>query len=207
MSSAQILLPNLSIGNFASVLRMVQKVGGSARLVDSPAELRRGEKVILAGVGAFDNGMQAIRDGGWLDALNEAALVRRLPVLGICLGMQLMCTSSEEGELPGLGWIDAEVKRFAFPRDSPLKVPHMGWNTVQVRAANRLISNANGEQRFYFVHSYYATCNRSADVLATAHHGLDFVAALGKDNVFGVQFHPEKSHRFGMEVVRHFVEL
>jgi glutamine amidotransferase len=203
----EIVLPNLAIGNFASVLRMVQKVGGSARLVDSPAEIRRAEKIILAGVGAFDSGMGSIRDGGWADALTEAALVRRVPVLGICLGMQLMCKGSDEGMMPGLGWIDGQVKRFNFPKGSPLKVPHMGWNTVTVASANPLIPQADGEQRFYFVHSYYAVCNRPSDMIATAHHGVDFAAAFESGNIFGVQFHPEKSHRFGMAVVRRFVEM
>lgn len=202
-----ILLPNLSIGNFASVVRMVQKVGGSARLTDSPDEIRTADKIILAGVGAFDNGMRSIHERCWADALTEAVTRRKAPVLGICLGMQLMCKASEEGNLPGLGWMDAEVKRFDASRDSTLKVPHMGWSTVNVARPNVLIPSGDAEQRFYFVHSYYATCTRPDDVLAVAQHGTEFVAAFGRDNLYGVQFHPEKSHRFGMEVMKRFVEL
>jgi imidazole glycerol-phosphate synthase subunit HisH len=189
-----ILVPNLSIGNFASVLRMVQKVGGTAQLVDSPAELRDARKIILAGVGAFDNGMKAINDGGWADALNDAALRRKVPVLGICLGMQLMCADSEEGKLAGLGWVDARVRRFAFENRPELKVPHMGWSPITVRRANPILEARDDEQRFYFVHSFYD-------------HGIDFTAAIHRDNILGVQFHPEKSHSFGMSVVRKFVEL
>jgi len=202
-----VVLPNLSIGNFASVLRMVQKVGGSARLVESAGDISNARKIILAGVGAFDNGMASLRDGGWIDALNEAVLGRQVPVLGICLGMQLMCKSSEEGRFSGLGWIEGEVKRFDAAGDVHLKVPHMGWNTVTVVKANPLIASDRSEQRFYFVHSYYATCHDAADVLATAHYGRDFTAALSHGNIYGVQFHPEKSHRFGMTLMKNFVAL
>src|SRR5207247_229845 len=197
-----IALPNLSIGNFAAVLRLVQKVGGSARLVESAGDISNARKIILAGVGAFDNGMASLRDGGWIDALNEAVLGRQVPVLGICLGMQLMCKTSEEGRFSGLGWIEGEVKRFDAAGDVHLKVPHMGWNTVTVVKANPLIASDRSEQRFYFVHSYYATCHDAADVLATAHYGRDFTAALSHGNIYGVQFHPEKSHRFGMTLMK-----
>ena len=200
-------LPNLSIGNFASVLRMVQKVGGSARLLDSPADVLNADRIILAGVGAFDRGMASLRDRGWVDVLNEAVLEGRIPVLGICLGMQLMCNASEEGRLAGLGWIDADVKRFDVAGDAQLKIPHMGWNSVRICQPNHLIATDDREPRFYFVHSYYAVCRNDADVLATAHHGRDFTAAFGHGNIYGVQFHPEKSHRFGMALMKNFLEL
>jgi len=200
-------LPNLSIGNFASVLRMVQKVGGSARLVDSPSDLRGADKIILAGVGAFDNGMTSLREGGWIDPLNEAVMERKVPVLGICLGMQLMFQRSEEGLLPGLGWVDGEVRRFNLPSESGLKVPHMGWNTVTITKLNPLFPVDEDEQRFYFVHSYHAHCAQPADVVATATHGHPFTAALSRDNLYGVQFHPEKSHRFGMAIIKNFLAL
>jgi glutamine amidotransferase len=175
--------------------------------VSQPRELESFDRVIVAGVGAFDYGMSSLRDGGWVDVLNQMVLQRRVPVLGICLGMQLMCASSEEGALPGLGWIDAEVKRLRPPPGSGLKVPHMGWNTVQTRRPSALLRSESGEQRFYFVHSYGVACHRPDDVLAIAHHGEDFVAAFNRENIYGVQFHPEKSHRFGMTVLRNFVEL
>lgn len=202
-----IAIPGIPCGNFASVVRMIQKCGGAASIVSSPGNLAHYDKVIIAGVGAFDYGMASLRDGGWTDALYQVAEQRRAPVLGICLGMQLMCASSEEGSLPGLGWIDAEVRRFRPDASPGLKVPHMGWNTVRIIKPSELLAPATEEQRFYFVHSYYATCNDARDVLATAHHGCEFVAAFNKGNVFGVQFHPEKSHRFGMALIRNFVEL
>ena len=201
-----VLIPNLSIGNFASVLRMIQKAGGEARLVDSPSELRDADKIILAGIGAFDNGMTSLRDGGWTDALNHAALERKVPVLGICLGMQLMLQSCEEGIMPGLGWVEGEVRRLRPPPDSGLKVPHMGWNTVTVTRENGLFPPED-EQRFYFVHSYYADCARPDVVVATSQHGTPFTAALKKENIYGVQFHPEKSHRFGMAILRNFLAI
>jgi imidazole glycerol-phosphate synthase subunit HisH len=202
-----VALPNLRTGNFASVIRMVQKVGGSARLVDSPADLRGADKIILAGVGAFDNGMASLREGRWIDPLNEAIVERKVPVLGICLGMQLMFQRSEEGILPGLGWVDGEVRHFNLPSESGLKVPHMGWNTVTITKLNPLFPVDGNEQRFYFVHSYHAHCAHPDDVVATATHGYPFTAALSRDNLYGVQFHPEKSHRFGMAIIKNFLAL
>lgn len=201
-----ILIPALPIGNFASVVRIVEKCGGQARVVDTPAALQHAEKIILAGVGAFDHGMASI-NAGWIDTLNDMVLNRRIPVLGICLGMQLLCHSSEEGQLPGLGWIDATVERFRLPPTTQLKIPHMGWNTITVAKPNPLLATEQGEQRFYFVHSYHAVCTNPEDTLATAHHGYVFTAAVSHENIFGVQFHPEKSHRFGMSLIKNFVNL
>lgn len=203
----KIAVPALPCGNFSSVVKMVEKAGGEAAMVKTPGELAGFDKVIVAGVGAFDHGMSSIRDAGWEPALNQAALERKCPVLGICLGMQLLCNSSEEGTLPGLRWIDAEVKRFRFPADSTLKIPHMGWNTVKVAKPNPLIRSDEGEQRFYFVHSYHVNCRHAEDVLATTVHGYDVTAAISRGNIMGVQFHPEKSHRFGLALMRRFVEM
>lgn len=200
-------IPALPCGNFLSVVKMVEKAGGSAEIVQSPERLHEYSKVILAGVGAFDHGMSSIRDAGWEPVLNQAALERKVPILGICLGMQLLCNSSEEGVLPGLRWIDAEVKRFRFPEGTPLKIPHMGWNTVKAAKPNPLVPSDQGEQRFYFVHSFHAVCKHAEDVLATTFHGYEVTAAISRGNVYGVQFHPEKSHRFGLALMKRFVEL
>lgn len=200
-------IPRLPMGNFASVLRMVRRVGGDAQLVESASGLRHADRIILAGVGAFDHGVRSLREGGWVDALHEAVYERQVPILGICLGMQLMCKSSEEGSLPGMGWIDAEVRRFRLPADTGLKVPHMGWNTVRVTKPNRLIFEDDGEQRYYFVHSYHVDCRDSTEVLATTHHGSNVTAAFCRANIYGVQFHPEKSHRFGMALMKRYLEL
>jgi glutamine amidotransferase len=202
----KIAVPAIPCGNFASVIRMVQKSGGQAELVTSPSNLANYQKVIIAGVGSFDHGMQSLRDAGWIEALDDVRQ-RHVPVLGICLGMQMMCRSSDEGKLPGLGWIAADVRHFQFPRNSVLKVPHMGWNTVSAAKPNPLINPDGDEQRFYFVHSYFVVCDDASDVLATANHGEEFVAAFQRGNIFGVQFHPEKSHRFGMALLENFLKL
>ena len=201
-----ILIPALPIGNFASVLKIIDKCGGHAEVTDSPLSLRKADKIVLAGVGAFDYGMTSINNG-WREELDSAVLERRVPVLGICLGMQLLCKSSEEGQLPGLGWIDAQVKRFYWPSDVNLKIPHMGWNTVEIVKPNPLLEIGDYEQRFYFVHSYHAVCGNPNDVLATTHYGYDFTAAVNHENIFGVQFHPEKSHRFGIRLIHNFLGI
>jgi imidazole glycerol-phosphate synthase subunit HisH len=200
-----IIMPDLGCGNFASVLRMASEVGISATLTSDPAALERADKVILAGVGAFDHAMSNLRSGGWYGPLNDAVLTRAVPVLGICLGMQLMCEGSDEGSEPGLGWIDAFVRRFSFPADRKLRVPHMGWNTVSVRRENPLIDDRENEQRFYFAHSFYVECANEADIAATTHYGIDFPAAFVRGSMHGVQFHPEKSHRFGKALMRRFL--
>lgn len=203
----KILIPNYGCGNLASISQMIQRSGGSADICAEPRALRSASKVILAGVGAFDHGMRCLQDGGWIDELNHAVVQRRVPILGICLGMQLMSRSSAEGDLPGLGWLDAAVHRFQFPSESGLKVPHMGWNTVEIVKETDLMLRQDEEQRFYFVHSYYVKCADRSDISVIARHGHDFTAGLQRDNIHGVQFHPEKSHRFGMAVMKRFVDL
>jgi glutamine amidotransferase len=201
------ILLDYGVGNLASIFNIIKRLGGRVAISRDRSELNNAKKIIIAGVGAFDHGMTNLRQGGWIDALNEAVLVRKIPVLGICLGMQLMCRSSEEGILPGLQWINAHVKRFKLPPDSNLKIPHMGWNTVNVVKPNPLIATDEGEQRFYFVHSYHAICINHQDILATVYHGYEVTAAFSHENIFGVQFHPEKSHRFGMALMKKFLEL
>jgi glutamine amidotransferase len=186
---------------------MVHKCGGVAEVIATPDGLQGQTKIILAGVGSFDAAMQGVGDRGWRDPLTKLVTEDKVLVLGICLGMQIMARASEEGREPGLGWIDADVARFRFPPDSRLKVPHMGWNTVEVTRPNPLIDASAGEQRFYFVHSYHVMCRNPEDVVAVARYGVDVTAALNRGNVYGVQFHPEKSHRFGMAVIQRFLDL
>lgn len=199
-----VAIPSLPCGNLASVARMVEHVGGAPRIVASPADLASAERIIIAGVGAFDHGMSSIRDGGWEGALNDAR-GRGVPILGVCLGMQLLLDRSEEGSKPGLGWIPGNVVRFRLATDSRLKVPHMGWSRVRPVRDNALLEPADQEQRFYFVHSYHAECAEPGDVIATATHGYEFAAVIGRANVMGAQFHPEKSHRYGMNLIRRFL--
>ncbi|MGB3423199.1 MAG: imidazole glycerol phosphate synthase subunit HisH [Castellaniella sp.] len=193
-------------GNIRSVIRMLEKAGAPAHCVSTPEAVRDAQAVVLPGVGAFDHGMQAVRDRGLDHALDAVVQEGRVPVLGICLGMQLMCRGSEEGTLPGLGWFDAQATRFPDPGLTRLPVPHMGWNTLHIAKENALLSADEPDQRFYFVHSYRIQCNDPADVVATCDYGGSFVAAFSKANLFGAQFHPEKSHRFGLAMMRRFVE-
>jgi len=194
-------------GNTNSVIRMIEKVGGRARRVSSSDDVLASEKLLIPGVGAFDHGMNMLHEKGLVDALNKVALEKKIPVLGICLGMQLMCNRSDEGDRPGLGWIDADVTRFLSATTPSLRVPHMGWNTVSIQKNSQLIPRTDIENRFYFVHSYKVCCHNASDVLTMTHYGQDFVSSFQRHNLYGVQFHPEKSHSFGMKLFRNFLEV
>lgn len=194
------------IGNIKSVQRMFEAADGSAEIVSDPARLRAPRRIALPGVGAFDAGMTALGEG-WIEPLNALALDGRVPMLGICLGMQLLCRRSEEGSMTGLGWIDADVVKLDIGDDPKLKSPHMGWSTVSATKPNPLIPTQEGEQRFYHVHKYRALCDRPEIELATAHYGTTFTTAVHRDNIYGVQFHPEKSHRFGLALMRRFLAI
>lgn len=200
---------NYGAGNANSVVRMIERAGGRARLVETPSELLDAEKLIVPGVGAFDRCISQLHERKLKPVLDELALKRKIPLLGICMGMQMMCRSSEEGVLPGLGWFDAEVKRFTKEETGGRQIPHMGWNTVTLAKGNTLITPSadDREQRFYFVHSYRVSCHDAQDILARTAYGEEFVCAIARENLFGVQFHPEKSHRFGLELIRRFVEF
>ena len=203
---AEVTIVDCGIGNVKSVLRMFDALDVPAVLVSDPSEAADARRLVLPGVGAFDAGMAAL-NRGWRSILDELALQRRVPVLGICLGLQLLCRGSEEGKERGLGWVAADVKRIDSGGDPRLKIPHMGWADVTAVRPNPLIPRDEGEQRFYHVHSYRAVCDDPADVIATADYGAEFTTAVQHSNVFGVQFHPEKSHRFGMALLRRFAGL
>lgn len=201
-----IAIIDCGIGNIKSVKRMFEAVEADAEIIDSPDMLDGFGKLVLPGVGAFDTGMRLLEEGGWIEPLNRAVVERQAPMLGICLGMQLLCRASEEGERRGLGWIAADVVRLDNGGDGRIKIPHMGWAVTVPAKANPLIP-ADEEQRFYYVHSYRVACDDPGDVLATARHGTQFTSAVNHGKVFGVQFHPEKSHRFGMGLMRRFADL
>lgn len=201
-----ITIVNYGMGNLGSMLNMFKRIGVQARVEADPEVIRGADKLLLPGVGAFDAAMQRINDSpGMRDVLEHKAMVEKVPILGVCLGMQLLTQSSEEGKLAGLGWIEGKAKR--FPRQDGLKVPHMGWNIARVTSPSLLTVDMRREPRFYFVHSFYVHVDAPEHSLMHAQYGLDFDAAIGKDNVYGVQFHPEKSHRFGMQILMNFASL
>ena len=204
---SSIYVLDLGIGNISSIVRMIEKVGGQAEVVRHQPKIGRKNKFILPGVGRFDHGMNAMGNLQINSDFFSEVLAREGTILGICLGMQLLCRNSDEGSEAGLGLIDAEVKRFQCPSSLKLKVPHMGWNIVYPESFNPLISRTEEEQRFYFVHSYKVVPDDPGVVIGTANYGGEFCAAFQQGNVLGVQFHPEKSHRFGMALMKRFVEL
>jgi glutamine amidotransferase len=201
-----ITIVDYGMGNLGSIKNMLKKVGADCEITADPDRLQQAKKLILPGVGAFDAGMAKLNSSGLVPVLNEQVLEKKVPVLGICLGMQLMTQSSEEGVLAGLGWVDAKTVRFVPALGSNLKVPHMGWNLVKPSKSSPLLRDAEEEERFYFVHSYFVQCQKSEEVLLHTHYGHSFDAAFEVGNVIGVQFHPEKSHKFGMRLLRNFAE-
>lgn len=201
------IIVNYGMGNVGSVLNMYKKAGANATLSSDPEIIASAEKLILPGVGAFDAAMERIEDMGLGSALNHAALERRIPVLGICLGMQLLMTTSEEGKRPGLGWIAGRVLAFRGRVDSKMKVPHMGWNTVKQNSYHPLTKELGSIQRYYFVHSYFVKTDDRNHSLLETNYGLPFDAAVCSGNIFGVQFHPEKSHGFGLKLLKNFANI
>lgn len=203
-----IAIIDYKMGNLGSIANMLKKVGEQAIITSDASVIERAEKLILPGVGAFNTGMVNLAQLGLLPMLNRRVCEERVPILGICLGMQLLTKGSEEGDQPGLGWIDAETVKFKFDgAQSGLKVPHMGWNSVSIQRPGGIFEDMEPEPRFYFVHSYYVRCNDDADVLATTTYGHDFASSIGRGNIVGTQFHPEKSHKFGTRVFQNFVKI
>jgi len=201
-----IVIVDYKMGNIGSILNMLKKIGIPSTISSDPKEIMAAEKLILPGVGSFDNGMSNLERSGLLPVLNEKVLNGKTPVLGICLGMQLLTRKSEEGRSSGLGWIAADTVRFQFGADKQgLKIPHMGWNSVSFIRGSR-ISSGLEEPRFYFVHSFPVRCDRDENILGRTIYGYEFASAIYKDNIIGVQFHPEKSHRFGLTLFRNFAQ-
>jgi len=195
------------MGNVGSILNMLRHVRVGASLVRRPEELRQASHLVLPGVGSFDCGMERLRERDLVEVLRDRVMEKGVPVLGICLGMQLMTRRSEEGRLDGLGWVDAETRKLrAADGHERLRLPHMGWNEVTAAKRADVFEAFGGEIRFYFVHSYHVACGNWDDVLATTFYGREFVSAFQVNNLWGVQFHPEKSHRFGMGFLRRFAE-
>ncbi len=200
-----ITIVNYGLGNLGSIENMLKKIGvPDVRISNNTEDILNADKLILPGVGAFDAGMQKINGSGLIPVLNQAVIENKTPVLGICLGMQLMTQKSEEGNLSGLNWIDAECIKFKF-EDNKIKVPHMGWNYINILDSD-LKNNLPNPSKYYFVHSYYVKCNQPEIELIHCNYGHKFVAGFKKRNIMGVQFHPEKSHKYGMQLMRYFIE-
>lgn len=202
-----LVIVDYGVGNLSSIKNMLKKNGVDSVITREVEDVERADKLILPGVGHFDYGIQQLHQSGLIGSLSEKVLNKRTPILGICLGVQLLTQSSEEGKEKGLGWIKGKTVAFDKSRlPTNLKVPHMGWADVQGFGNSKLFTGMYQEPRFYFVHSYHLQLDSSADALALANYGYDFAVGIEHENILGVQFHPEKSHKFGMKLLENFVK-
>ncbi len=201
-----IVIVDYKMGNLGSVTNIIKKIGHTSVVSSDIDIISKASKIILPGVGSFEKAIDNLRELNLIDVLNEKALIEKVPFLGICLGMQLLTKSSEEGNVDGLGWIDAKTVKFKLADYPELKVPHMGWNDTQFTSNHFLSEGYHEDPRFYFVHSYHAECEREENVLTKTKFGYEFDSGIIKDNIIGVQFHPEKSHKFGMNLFKNFIE-
>jgi len=208
MGRKMIVIIDFGMGNLGSIFNMLKYLKAEVMISSDISDIENADKLILPGVGAFDNGMNNLRKLDLIPHLEKKVLNQKTPILGICLGMQLFTKKSEEGKSTGLGWIDAETIKFSFQTEkNNLKVPHMGWNSVKIINSKSLFNNMNDDTKFYFVHSYHVMCQNELDILTTTSYGYDFVSAFQSRNIYGVQFHPEKSHRFGMNLFTNFIQM
>ena len=196
------------MGNLHSVLKAFNRLQIPAEISSDPEIIHNASQLILPGVGNFKRGMSNLKERNLIEPLNNAVLNKKVPVLGICLGMQLMTKYSEEGNVGGLDWVDAKTVRFDFSslKNPNLHIPHIGWNNVSYTSGNLLFDNLEANPSFYFVHSYYVTCAMEDDVAGTTQYGNSFVSAISKNNIFATQFHPEKSHDFGLDLLKNFID-
>jgi imidazole glycerol-phosphate synthase subunit HisH len=203
-----IAIINMGLGNISAFANIYKKSEIPFVVADKVEHLQNTTKIILPGVGSFDNAMTLLDASGMRDRLSEMVLDRRIPVLGICVGMQMLALSSEEGVLPGLGWIRGEVKKFDTTNWTQVtRLPHMGWNNIQPLDNKDLFRELDQDARFYFLHSYYFDCQKEENILALTDYGKPFASAVRAQNIYGVQFHPEKSHQWGIQVLRNFAKL
>lgn len=202
-----ITIVNYGMGNLGSVQNMLKRIGVPCRISSDLGEIEQAQKILLPGVGAFDAAIQRIDDLGLRPVLVRKAKEDKVPFLGICLGMQLLTRSSEEGSLKGLDLVPAETVKFKFDEGSGLKIPHMGWNFVKQQTPSRLTEGFTEAYRFYFVHSYKVVCDSAANVILKTNYGGEFDSAIQNDNVYGAQFHPEKSHKYGMHLLTNFSKI
>jgi imidazole glycerol-phosphate synthase subunit HisH len=200
-----ITIIDYGIGNLGSILNMFRYIGANAEIARDVQTIARANKILLPGVGAFDPAMSCLNSSGFRDTLDQKVMRDGVPVLGICLGMQMLTQSSEEGKVAGLGWIAAHAHR--IPNRPGLRIPHMGWNTVQPKRENPLTTGLNEQSRFYFANTYAVQVQDPFDRIMTTRHGIEFDSVISHENIYGAQFHPEKSHKFGMQLLKNFVNL
>lgn len=203
-----IAITDYGLGNVKAFTNVYYRLNIPVIIARKSEDFRNATKIIVPGVGSFDYAMQRLNDSGMRETLDDKVLNEKIPVIGICVGMQMLAHKSEEGILPGLGWIDGEVIKFVLPADSSkMRIPHMGWNTINPIHSNGLLKGMDKESRFYFLHSYYFKCTNNSDVIATTNYDGVFESAVNNKNVYGVQFHPEKSHGWGVQLLENFAKL
>ncbi|WP_306591092.1 imidazole glycerol phosphate synthase subunit HisH [Geothrix sp. 21YS21S-4] len=203
-----ITIVDYGLGNIQAFANVYKRLNMAVRFAREAKDLDGSQRIILPGVGAFDHAMERLDRSGMRASLHDLVTNRGIPVLGICVGMQMLAKSSEEGVTPGLSWITGRVRNFrSVPRPDHLPLPHMGWNDVYPMAGNPLFRGLEEGSRFYFLHSFFMECNHPKDIAATTEYGFDFPCAVNHDNIYGVQFHPEKSHHYGQQLLKNFGEL
>jgi len=203
---SNIVIVDYGMGNIRSIMNKIHRAGHEAFVSYDHDTIKSADKLILPGVGHFLNGMKRLNERNLINILNEKVLQDKIPILGICLGMQLLTVFSEEGNAEGLGWLDAETIKFTL-KDIKHKVPHMGWNSIEQKKESPLLKDIPDNRHYYFVHSYHVRCKNIEDILTTSHYGYEFVSAVQKGNIFGTQFHPEKSHEWGEKLLNNFLNL
>jgi glutamine amidotransferase len=202
-----IIIVDFGLGNLLSIKNMLKRIGADSQISADPLQIVKASKLILPGVGHFDKGIENLKNSGLSDLLSNRVLNEKVPILGICLGAQLMTRRSEEGKNLGLGWIMADTIRFNFNSAPQPKVPHMGWSDILQAQSHPLLEKMPIDSRFYFVHSYHFKLDYPNEALTMTHYGYDFVSGFCKENIMGVQFHPEKSHKYGMKLLENFSRI
>jgi imidazole glycerol-phosphate synthase subunit HisH len=201
-----LIIVDYGVGNLNSIQNMLKKAGVESKISNMPEEIASASKILLPGMGAFDNCMEKLDESELRQIVEQKAIREKVPVLGICVGLQMFMENSEEGKLPGLSWIKGSTVKFKPEKmQSGQKIPNMGWHEIQPKKPSRLLQNLDNS-RFYFAHSYYVQPEETADILLTAEYGYEITVGIERENLVGVQFHPEKSHRFGMQLLKNFGE-